>query len=265
MTQTPDSLPPDWQLPLGVDRALWQYLHSGNHAQAYDAYLADSPLASADVDLVFRFADPTQHNLIDLGCGTGRMLKVWAEANGIATGVDLSEPMLQEARAKLSAFPQISLLQANLTHLDEVPNDHFDRACCLFSTLGMIRTGLARETALAHFYRILKPGGLLMVHAHNLWSNLWHPGGRRFLRSNIFGLLRGRDGACDFINPTHQGLSHLALRMYTRRELANSLRKAGFFPKQLMPLSLWGTPVTGPFKGFRAAGWFAVGEKIREV
>ena len=261
MTQTPESLPPDWQLPFGVDRALWQYLHSGDHAPAYDNYLADSPLASADVDLVLRFADPTRHNLIDLGCGTGRMLKVWALANGTATGVDLSEPMLREAKAKVGAFPQITLLQANLTDLDEIPSNHFDRACCLFSTLGMIRTSAARGAALAHFFRILKPGGLLLVHAHNLWSNLWYPGGRRFLRSNLLGLLRGRDWASDFINPTHQGLSHLALRMYTRGELAKSLRQAGFLPRHMMPLTQKGTPVTGPFKALRAAGWFAVGEK----
>ncbi len=261
MTQTPESPPPDWQLPFGVDRALWQYLHSIDHAPNYDSYIADSPLVSADVALVLRFADPTRHNLIDLGCGTGRMLKVWAEAQGIATGVDLSKPMLREAKAKLALFPQITLLHANLSALDEIPSDHFDRACCLFSTLGMIRTSAAREAALNHFFRILKPGGLLMVHAHNLWSNLWHAGGRRFLRANFLGLLKGSEGACDYINSTHQGLTNLALRMYTGRGLSKALGQAGFLPKQMIPLALGGQTQAGPFKNLRAAGWFAVGEK----
>ena len=97
-------IPPDWKLPKGVDRALWQYLHSTAHAGSYDAYLAQSPLASADVRLVFRFADPLRHNLIDLGCGTGRMLEAWGMAGGTAMGVDLSEPMLDQAQAKLDKF-----------------------------------------------------------------------------------------------------------------------------------------------------------------
>ncbi len=278
-------IPPDWKLPPGVDRALWQYLHSTAHAGSYDAYLAQSPLASADVRLVFQFADPRRDTLIDLGCGTGRMLEAWGMAGGTATGVDLSEPMLAEAQIKLDksktdiafshasgpnnpervAFGSITLSRENLTSLVGIPEGHFDRACCLYSTLGMVRTQSARAQALKSFHRVLKPGGLLMVHAHNLWSNLWHPVGRRFLLGNLWGLVRGSDAARDFINPTHQGLSQLALHMYSRGELNRDLRQAGFAIDRILPLDTSGNPLKGWRRGLVdglcAAGWFAVARK----
>jgi SAM-dependent methyltransferase len=286
----PSVIPPDWKLPVGVDRALWQYLHSSAHAGSYDTYLAQSPLASADVRLVFGFADPLRHNLIDLGCGTGRMLEAWGMAGGTAMGVDLSEPMLDQAQAKLDKFKNkmesrdpgdsngkgsnqpeavahgsITLSRENLTSLDGIRDGSFDRACCLYSTLGMIRTQSARAQALKSFHRVLKPEGLLMVHAHNLWSNLWHPGGRRFLLGNFWGLVRGNDVARDFVNPTHQGLSQLALHMYSRSELDRDLRNAGFAIDGILPLDHSGNPVkgwsSGLLSGLSSAGWFAVARK----
>lgn len=283
-------IPPDWKLPPGVDRALWQYLHSTAHAGSYDTYLAQSPLASADVRLVFQFADPQRDTLIDLGCGTGRMLEAWGMAGGTAKGVDLSGPMLAQAQAKLDKarldqtkndisistvpgshqsgqvpFGSITLSQENLTSLVGIPDGHFDRACCLYSTLGMIRTQSARAQALKNFHRVLKPGGLLLVHAHNLWSNLWHPGGRRFLLGNLWGLMRGSDAARDFINPTHQGLSQLALHMYSRSELGRDLRHAGFAIDRILPLDTSGNPLKGWRRGLVpglcAAGWLAVARK----
>ena len=40
---------PDWRLPSGVDRGLWDYLHSEEMVHGYDAQMAASPLATADV------------------------------------------------------------------------------------------------------------------------------------------------------------------------------------------------------------------------
>ena len=33
---------PDWQLPPGVDRGLWDYLHSGEMVRGYDGQVAAS-------------------------------------------------------------------------------------------------------------------------------------------------------------------------------------------------------------------------------
>ena len=40
--------PADWQLPPGVDRGLWDYLHDPGVARGYDASLAGTPLFDID-------------------------------------------------------------------------------------------------------------------------------------------------------------------------------------------------------------------------
>jgi SAM-dependent methyltransferase len=67
------SPPPDWQLPPGVSRGLWDYLHDPNLARNYDASLAGTPLLENDLRFV-AWHCPRPGRLIDLGCGTGRLL-----------------------------------------------------------------------------------------------------------------------------------------------------------------------------------------------
>ena len=63
---------PDWQLPPGVDRGLWDYLHAAEMVASYDDQMQSSALALADVAFCARVFHPPG-NLLDLGCGTGRL------------------------------------------------------------------------------------------------------------------------------------------------------------------------------------------------
>ena len=62
----------------------------------YAGYLDDLPLLEA-------YAQRTGSPLLELGCGTGRLLIPLAEAGYRVTGVDLSPEMLRIARAKAEA------------------------------------------------------------------------------------------------------------------------------------------------------------------
>src|SRR4051812_17213395 len=92
-----DSRIPDWQLPPGVDRGLWDYLHAGEMVRGYDEQMAASPLARADVAFC-EAAFPAPGRLVDLGCGTGRLCTYFAAKGYECVGVDLSEEMLAKAR-----------------------------------------------------------------------------------------------------------------------------------------------------------------------
>src|ERR671937_226082 len=133
------SLPPaDWQLPPGVDRGLWHYLHDAPLARAYDADLADHPLLATDLAFCERHFD-RPGRLVDLGCGTGRLLLPFARRGYWVLGVDLSEEMLKAAAAKArEANAAVHLLRANLVELHALRDETFDYAACLFGTLGMI-------------------------------------------------------------------------------------------------------------------------------
>src|SRR6185436_15147435 len=83
------SSPADWQLPPGVSRGLWDYLHDATLARTYDDSLADCALLAVDRLFVERHC-ARAGRLIDLGCGTGRLLLPFARHGYWVLGVDLS-------------------------------------------------------------------------------------------------------------------------------------------------------------------------------
>ncbi len=230
--------PPDWQLPPGVNRGLWDYLHDPGVARGYDAGLAGSSLFHLDLSFFDEHAR-SPGRLLDLGCGTGRLLLHAARRGHWCLGVDLSAEMLAVAAHKArEAGVAVHLLQASIAELDALADDSFDHAACLFSTLGMVVGGDVRERALGHVHRLLRPGGLFILHVHNRWFNAWDQAGRRWLAGDLArSWLRGTP-AGDRVMPVHQGIAGLTLHLFTRRELVGLLRRAGFDIVQVRPISL---------------------------
>jgi ubiquinone/menaquinone biosynthesis C-methylase UbiE len=229
----PERGPADWQLPPGVDRPLWDYIHDEGVAAGYDAALADSSLFQVDQEFVARHC-PAGGHLLDLGCGTGRLLIDFAARGCRVVGVDLSAPMLRVAQARATATGvAVDLVQANLVELSCLAPESFDCAACLFSTLGMIRGADARHRVLEHAWRVLRPGGHLLLHVHNRWFNVFNPAGRRWLVRDWFSSTPG-----DRRMPAHQGIANLTLHLFTRREAVHLLQSAHFQILEVRPVSL---------------------------
>jgi ubiquinone/menaquinone biosynthesis C-methylase UbiE len=246
---------PDWQLPPGVDRGLWDYLHSGEMVRGYDEQMAMSPLARADVAFCER-AFPTPGRLVDLGCGTGRLCLHFAAKGFECVGVDLSDEMLAKARENAGDRP-VRFLKANLVDLAELPEASFDSAVCLFSTLGMVRGAENRAKVLANAFRLLKPGGRFVLHAHNRFFGglgWWRMAGQ-FLR-----MLFERPTAGDVTMPQAYGGAPLTLHHFTRWEVVNRLWEAGFRTLDGVPLGIEGEPARWPTT-FRTYGWLILSER----
>src|SRR6476620_2848361 len=219
---------PDWQLPPGTDRGLWDYVSSERVAREYDAALAGSPLLQTDLQFAERHF-PKPGRLVDLGCGTGRLLIHFAARGFLCLGVDLSEAMLNVAKQKATAAGvAIETLKANLVELDALPSASFDYAACLFSTLGMIRGADNRRGFLMHVRRILSPGGVFVLHAHNAHYR--------------FGRGLGKRGAeaGDRTMPQVRGGADLTLHHFTCRELVGVLTDAGFRVRECRRVSVDG-------------------------
>ena len=221
-------MPADWELPPGVTRGLWDYLHDPAVARDYDSQLVDTPLLRIDQEFVQRHcASPGR--LIDLGCGTGRLAIHMAEQGHTVVAVDLSEEMLRVTGAKAAqANVPIERVKANLVELDALASASFDYAACLFSTLGMIAGRGNRRQMLVHVHRLLKPGGLFIVHVHNRWFHLGTRAGRRLLLRHGWDVVCRRATPGDFVMPAHHGMGSIAMHLFTRREVVRLLTEAGF-------------------------------------
>lgn len=251
---------PDWQLPPGTDRGLWDYVTNVHLAENYDASLAETPLLKVDIEFCERiFTRPGK--LIDLGCGTGRLLRHFARKGFECTGVDLSEAMLNVARTKV-ANEKLSaeLIRANLVELDAIPGGAFDYAACLFSTLGMILGRENRQRFLRHVRRILKPWGRFVVHVHNRRFQLWTPGGVSWYLRQFGRKLRGVESG-DRTMPQRYGGAELTLHHFRRGEIVRDLREAGFGVERVNPVSTrvdGRLPVGWVMSNWRAYGYFVV-------
>jgi SAM-dependent methyltransferase len=230
--------PADWGLPPGVNRGLWDYAHDPDIARAHDASLAGSSLFAADLAFAERHFD-RPGRLIDLGCGTGRLLVPFAQRGFWVLGVDLSEEMLRVASAKaLAAGVSVHRLQANLVELDSMVDRSFDYAACLFSTFGMVEGCEQRRRVVEHAYRLLRPGGKFIVHVHNRWFNFWDPQGRTWLLLDCWHSLSGDQDAGDRVMPVHQGVAGLKLHLFTRSETTRLLTSVGFRLLETLALGL---------------------------
>lgn len=241
----------DWQLPQGVNRGLWDYLHDPGIARDYDASLADSPLFTVDRTFVEEHC-PQPGRLLDLGCGTGRLLVSMAQRGWWTLGVDLSEEMLRVAAEKArSANVAVHLLRANIAAMECLSDNSFDGVACLFSTLGMVMGREPRRCVAAHAFRVLRPGGRFILHVHNRWFNAWDRRGRTWLLRDVLRSCFG-SASGDRVMPVHQGIAGLTLHLFGRREVCRLLADAGFRLLEVRPIS---TQVDGRLSHPHWFGW----------
>jgi SAM-dependent methyltransferase len=256
-------IPPAWRLPEGVNVPLWEYLHTPRLAVEEDAYFAGHPLFEADSRILDeRFTQPGR--LVDLGCGAGRHALRFADRGFDVVAIDLSRPMLETVgRKACEQRTRVLAVQANLCRLETIPDGAFDYALSMFSTLGMIRGRAARRRALREARRILRPGGRLAIHVHNLWLNLRDPQGRRWLLGQLGKALRLHPDVGDR-RMTYRGIHGMEVHLYRWAEFTRELRRAGFRIDEVIPLEdTTYRPIGRPWllPSIRAGGWIVFARK----
>ncbi len=119
-----------------------------------------------DIDFYLGIARTQGDPILELGCGTGRVLLPVAQAGHRITGLDLSESMLARCRAKLENGPaqvreRVQLVHGDMTDFDlgetfrllTIPFRPFQHLLAVEQQLGCLRC--------AHHH--LAPGGKLLV------------------------------------------------------------------------------------------------------
>ncbi len=96
-------------------------------------------------------------DVLEVGCGTGLVLRRIAKFARTARGVDLSPGMLEKARAR-----GLDVLEASATELP-FPDDSFD-VVCSFKVLAHVRE---IDRALREMVRVTRPGGHVLAELYN--------------------------------------------------------------------------------------------------
>ena len=114
---------------------------------------------------------------LDLCCGTGDIAFALARSGAEVTGIDFSQPMLDQATAR-DREKTVTFLQGDALETKQ-PDNHFDLVTIAYG----LRNLASVEAGLAEMRRVAKPGGKILVLDFGQPSN-------RFLRFWYHGYLK---------------------------------------------------------------------------
>ena len=133
-------------------------------AATYDTDMKGQHARSLYPILLDRLSHISYHSALDLGCGTGEMMKQILQTDNCKElyGIDLSEEMLAVAKSKLP--DQVKLLLGDSESLP-FPDNFFDVVYCNDS----FHHYPAPQNVLSEVQRVLKPGGTFLM------GDCWQP------------------------------------------------------------------------------------------
>ncbi|MER7012460.1 class I SAM-dependent methyltransferase [Saccharopolyspora sp. NPDC000359] len=124
------------------------------------AYVAPTNAANRLVDLA---GNPGP--VLDAGCGTGLVgAALAARSVAVVDGVDLSQGMLDQARAR-GVYRHLA--RADLAQRLDIPDDAYAAAICV----GTITDGHVGPEVFDELVRVVRPGGLVVATVAHVWES----------------------------------------------------------------------------------------------
>jgi ubiquinone/menaquinone biosynthesis C-methylase UbiE len=160
-------------------------------------------------------------SVLDAGCGRGEVLLACARSGAAVAGIDYSEAAVEIARETLAGVAGAEVVLGSVA---ELPwrDATFDRVLCA-DVVEHLDPDQA-ERALAEFRRVLRPGGLLLVHTapNRLFRRLTWPLGRPLL--SVAGMREHVDGVDAWLEEARR----YHVNEQTLHGLRRLVRRAGF-------------------------------------
>ncbi|MFI6517031.1 class I SAM-dependent methyltransferase [Spirillospora sp. NPDC050679] len=193
---------------------------------------------AAEVARQVRAELPRAASLLDVACGAGSHLRFLAESFDRVEGLEISEPMLERARALL---PGVPLHQGDMRDFDL--GRRFDAVVSMTGSVGYMSDPGELEGLLRRFARHLAPGGVAVVDPWwfrerfldgHVSADVVEAGGRTIARVSHSAL----EGAASRVEVRYvvadpgSGVrsfaeSHL-ISLFTRRQYETAFDRAGF-------------------------------------
>jgi len=152
--------------------------HTDRAVDLYADRMTDAALFPQERTAVERYFTEPGGSVLDVGCGAGRVASLLADRGFEATGVDVSEPLVADARARR---PDLDFQVADVRSLP-FESATFDHAVFSFYGLDYVLPKAQRLAALRELHRVLKPAGVLVFSSHNGWHPLVPLSGRDALQ-----------------------------------------------------------------------------------
>lgn len=123
-----------------------------------------------DIDLLLSFAEATGGSILEMGCGSGRVLAPLAGAGFSVVGLDRSTTMLDRACARLAnanLVDRVSLVEGDMAGDVPVPGEPFGLVVFTLNALMHLPSAELQMAALANARNRLGPKGQLVIDIMN--------------------------------------------------------------------------------------------------
>jgi SAM-dependent methyltransferase len=207
-----------------------------------------------DLHLYTSYAMLAPGPLLELGCGSGRLMLPLAEAGHDVVGVDSSSAMLERARERLEGVPAARwrLVQAGLADLSSLPEGRFGLAYCALNTWAHLADPEDALGALRGAWRALRPAGTLVLDLEDpehrapgrgelLLAGVWEDGDELVTKTvaSLYDPAEGVERVTVLWDRIREGvvrrtLARFIQRPYRRAELEQLLARAGFETRELL-------------------------------
>lgn len=133
--------------------------YRGEHAGAYDTEI-DRILGRSSREAIFKYllGSGNLGSVIEFGCGPGFFTRAIARRASHVTATDISNPMIDRAKNNLKGCKNVSFQRLNCEDTG-LPSDIYDTVF----TANVVQILEHPESAVHEAYRILKPGGKLIL------------------------------------------------------------------------------------------------------
>jgi len=207
----------------------------------------DEEEARADIEAIVRLLDPPRDEpLLDLCCGACRHIAALREMGfRQIVGLDLSEELLEAGARRLGGeadgasrcpCPGVELVRSDMR---EIPYEgHFATVLSLFTSFGYFESDSENAKVLSEAFRALRPGGKFLIDYLSrdyVIATLVERDIRAIGDRHVENVRCLTDG-CRRVEKTTTVTSadgrvyqfHESVRMYSRQEMVDMLRAAGF-------------------------------------
>lgn len=187
--------------PGALNRRAWS---RGGFVAAY----ATRELRPPEIVIFLRYRDELSRRVLDLGSGAGRLAGYLVDLGAEIHGVDLAPDMVALCRER---YPHATFHQGDVSDLSRFEDGQFDAVLAAWNLLDVF-SDEDRRAALREIRRVLAPGGLFVMSAHNRARIPVLRGPRHVRTSDPLRLL------LDVLRVPRRMLRHRRLRRFERDE-----------------------------------------------
>jgi len=142
-------------------------------AKYYDSDIKD--LLKDDIDFFIQYADELKGNILELGCGTGRVTIPLAQAGHEVCGLDVSQPMLDILAEKLKSESETTISNLHIFSGDMRDfnlHEKFKLIFIPFRTFQNLITDEEQKNCLKCCHDHLEDDGLFIVNVFKPWGSI---------------------------------------------------------------------------------------------